>query len=273
MYARLNGSTWEFEAVDSPGDVGRENHIRVDASGWPHISYYKLDVFADDYDMKYAFKNETGWHVEVVEAPGKVGAWNGLDLDANGTPHVAYCSLTLNPTWCGLKYAKRNPNGTWDVEVVDTQGGAHVAIAVDSLGRPHISYEGAGEVLKYAVWNGSAWEIETVDSDGRTGWYTSIDLDSRGRPHISYRQPDPEGNPLRGHLMYATMPNGGSWRVEPADALGDSLESTIVVDSHDRPRIAYNYWRDQVDTPSGIRGAFMVRYAEPLSTVLGAVGE
>jgi hypothetical protein len=40
--------------------------------------------------------------------------------------------------------------------------------------------------LKYARWTGSAWSIETVDSDGSVGGYASIALDSGNLPHISY---------------------------------------------------------------------------------------
>jgi hypothetical protein len=40
--------------------------------------------------------------------------------------------------------------------------------------------------LKHARWNGTGWNIETVDSDGRVGSYTSLALDSGDNPHISY---------------------------------------------------------------------------------------
>ena len=40
--------------------------------------------------------------------------------------------------------------------------------------------------MKYAEWTGSAWSIQTVDSEGRVGDYTSIALDSKGHPWISY---------------------------------------------------------------------------------------
>ena len=40
--------------------------------------------------------------------------------------------------------------------------------------------------LKYARWTGSAWEIQTVDSQGDWGEHSSLALDADGRPHISY---------------------------------------------------------------------------------------
>lgn len=37
-----------------------------------------------------------------------------------------------------------------------------------------------------APWNGSAWDVETVDTGGRVGDYTSFALDASGNPVISY---------------------------------------------------------------------------------------
>jgi hypothetical protein len=61
------------------------------------------------------------------------------------------------------------------------------SIAVDASGRPHISYYDASNIdLKYATFNGSSWDIETVDSTGDVGRYTSIALDANEKPHICY---------------------------------------------------------------------------------------
>jgi hypothetical protein len=62
-------------------------------------------------------------------------------------------------------------------------------MALDSAGRPHISYyDLTNRSLKYAVYTGAAWHIETVDTvgeiRGREG--TSIALDSADRVRISY---------------------------------------------------------------------------------------
>jgi hypothetical protein len=61
------------------------------------------------------------------------------------------------------------------------------SLALDAAGRPHISYyDSTNDDLKYAYFDGTAWQIETVDSAGWVGYYTSLELDSFGRPHISY---------------------------------------------------------------------------------------
>ena len=61
------------------------------------------------------------------------------------------------------------------------------SIALDSVNNPHISYFDLTNVdLKYAVRNGSSWDIETVDSVGAVGGFNSLVLDSANNPHISY---------------------------------------------------------------------------------------
>ena len=58
------------------------------------------------------------------------------------------------------------------------------SLALDASGHPHIAY---GENhLFYARYDGSAWQIETVDSVGDVGAYTSLARDADGRPRISY---------------------------------------------------------------------------------------
>jgi hypothetical protein len=53
------------------------------------------------------------------------------------------------------------------------------AIALDTAGRPHISYyDLANRSLKYAYYAGSAWWSETVDNAGDVGFLPVI-----GKPY------------------------------------------------------------------------------------------
>jgi hypothetical protein len=67
--------------------------------------------------------------------------------------------------------------------------GAYSSLALDERDNPYISYyrstnPGAG--LKFAYYDGSSWEFNTVFPDPGTGYFNSIALDSEGDVHISY---------------------------------------------------------------------------------------
>ena len=77
---------------------------------------------------------------------------------------------------------------TWEVETVDITDGwalgglGYTSIALDASGNPHISYhDGYNNDLKYAAFNGSIWDVNTVDSEGNVGAYTSIALDANSK--------------------------------------------------------------------------------------------
>jgi hypothetical protein len=130
--------------------------------------------------------------------------------------------------------------GEWHVETVDAEGwvGTNTSLALDSSDYPHISYCDIGSNnLKYAYWNGSAWHIETVDSECRD---TSLALDSSDRPCIAYYD-DTNDN-----LKYAHW-SGGSWHIETVDSEGYvGMYASLALDSADRPCIAYNaYYPEQ----------------------------
>jgi hypothetical protein len=162
-------------------------------------------------------------------------------------------------------YALRDPtSGTWTIEEVDERGGTELALAVDSQGRPHISYDDEGEVLTHAMRDAAGWHLTIVDPGAPTARATSIAIDAQDRPHISYYQVFNRGwndDPTRGHLHYATQTSDGQWVVEVVDMQGRHAESVIRVDSQDRPHVAFLHVADQmVDLGNG----FTLRYAEPL---------
>ena len=63
---------------------------------------------------------------------------------------------------------------------------------------PHISYyDATNGTLKHAVWNGSGWTIQVIDSSGNVGLFTSIAMTDDGQIRISYY------DRTNGHLKYA----------------------------------------------------------------------
>ena len=100
----------------------------------------------------------------VDEAEGAIIGATALALDGAGTPHIGYISPDGT-----LKYARRTAGG-WQITPVVSPVGrdlAELSFALDGVGRPHISYletncPTCAWVLKYAHWNGNAWEFQDV---------------------------------------------------------------------------------------------------------------
>jgi len=189
------------------------------------------------------------WNIYTVVSDGHFGRSNALALDSLDLPHISYLHGT--PGQVGLEYA-RWTGIDWSLENVDSHeysSGGWNSIALDSSDHPHISYNGyiesSGRALRFAVWNGTGWILETVDIIGNhDARYTSIAIDSNGTPHISYWVFD--------RLKYANK-TGGFWNNVTLDENGfGGIHSSLALDSNGYPHIGhydrveedlkYTYW-------------------------------
>jgi len=236
-YAYWDGTGWQTETVAAAGNALEGISLALDGAGQPHFSYY--DGAAGILELRYTYWDGATWQTQVVEGglATTAGEATSLALDGAGNPQISYYFKAL------LKHARWD-GAAWQISTIDQPGeaGYYASLALDgnlSAGqaRPHIgSYDQIREQIRYAWWNGSAWQLETVASDvgfGSYGLATSLALDSLGRPHMSYRIDTPDS------LMYAHH-DGTAWQVETVDAgfrLGEC--NTLALDSLGRPHIAY----------------------------------
>ncbi len=185
-YAQFNSTSWGLTVVDDSFLVGEYTSLALDSSGYPHISYSDAQNFA----LKYASFNGSLWMRSTLESGG-VGSYISLALDASDRPHISYLDYSYSATG---GYDLRYYSGAAGAKVtVDPSGidGLDSSIAVDSNGHPHISYIASYDGwstfdLKYAHFNGSSWNITTVETDVQRG--TAIALDASGKPHIVYKK-------------------------------------------------------------------------------------
>jgi hypothetical protein len=222
-YAHHDGGAWQVEMVGLGSIFGTS--LAVDGTGRPHIAY--IDV--STAELRYAFSDQSCWHIVAVDQIETVGEFVSLALDSAGRPHLAYCTVDIDTRFCtDLKYAHYD-GAAWQIATVDGTGwGSFVSLALDAADRPHIVYQ--RQTLRYAWYDGTAWTITTASPGG---WYPSLQLDSAGQPRFSYY------NYTSHDLKYVYF-DGQSWQSEPVDTVGVQAGVTsLALDGADRPHIVY----------------------------------
>ncbi len=231
-YAWHDTSGWHTETADSEvviqgGATGTYPSLALDGSGNPRISYHEgMSGSSGHYGiLKYAWRNDAGWHTERVGSENFVGLDTSLALDSAGNPRISYYDENNE----NLMYAWRDASG-WHTETVDPEGnaGRYTSLVLDGAGSPRISYKGDSK-LKYAWRDGAGWHIETVDSGSSS--YTSLALDSAGNPRISYT--------VLSDLKYAWHDDGG-WHTAKVGSERTGYDGTsLALDGTGNPRISY----------------------------------
>ncbi|MCX7910951.1 MAG: hypothetical protein N2505_05165 [Endomicrobia bacterium] len=148
-YAKWDGISWSTSALTTQEEaVLGETSIAVSSSNKVYIVYFDSkngDLNCVNWVEVGSFK---GWRKERIEKVAECRDVS-LEISSDGRPCVSY--LTRE----GLKYAKITSYG-WLIQTIESSESliyGNVALAVDKLGLPHISYTDIQKnSLKYAVW-------------------------------------------------------------------------------------------------------------------------
>jgi fibronectin type 3 domain-containing protein len=245
-YAFKNGTSWSINNVgyvaNSYGTIanGGLSSIALDAANNPHICYF--DYGNDQF--KYAQKVGASWTTTIISLPddplmsysSPFIPWAESSIAVNKTTGTASISLQMLGGLSGyvLGYWKPGLGNAVIVDSGDRDSGWHNAIALDGNGFPNISYEarGAGN-LKYAHWNGSAFNLEIVTPMPSVYWedrLTSLAIDNNNNPHIAYIAY------LDGYKH--AYKNGSSWTIEAIPYNSGYPALSLSLDGTGKPHLA-----------------------------------
>jgi hypothetical protein len=224
-YAFSSGGPWQYRIPDGERQVGAHCSLALDSSGNPGFSY--VDGLVED--IRFARWTGSRWVVEVVDTEGITESATSVAFDALDRPVIAYRAAGLEVAW-------RNGAG-WNISTLESDVSYDgISIAVDPAGNPAVAYKcyTPGYQLRYAKWNGAAWDFQTVCSLDHDSGSFSIAFDSFGNPGISFQDTD-----FNEVLRFARW-DGVSWTVDTLDSDGRAgFYSSLAFDASGNPAIAY----------------------------------
>ncbi len=151
-YVRGSFGSWSTPSTIDSGGAISDTSIALDSAGYAHIAYHLggLNV------IKYATNAEDYWVAEEIEESyaGSRGKHTSIAIDSNDNIYISY--YKESSSYSAVKIV-RSVSGTWRDQTIEERGdddgtGKYTSIAIDSLGRVHVSYyESNGKDLKYAV--------------------------------------------------------------------------------------------------------------------------
>jgi len=171
------------------------------------------------------------WRTEDVDVQGK---FTSLTTDRESNVHLSYSDGHA------IKYAFRptGPNSKWFNMIIDG-GDTYTSIAVDSQNHPHICY--TARVLRYAQYDGSKWNAQTIATDNAPIYFScAIAISPDGSPHISwYREKDPDNTPYA-HIKYAELQDD-AWVIRTLDfEMQTGKFEAMTLDSGGNPILSFD---------------------------------
>ena len=209
-FAHFNGSGWTIENVTS-GNTGV-------SLAYDPIDHSPTMSFSAGSSIKFARKSGASWTFQTIETAGVFNDVTSLAYDAQGDPSVAYHVKAGQKQ--NLKLARWS-GSAWVTELVEAGVDARSkSLSYGSDGNPAIAYsdnlignDTTIDTLKYARWNGTAWEVEIVES-GTPGFgaFAGLAHDPvTGDPAVVHRTSG-SGAPLNTVRFLRRI--GGGWDLE-----------------------------------------------------------
>ena len=226
---------WEIDEINESSPVTGLNSIKIDKNGNPHIIYQVSDSGSR---LKYAWKENTAWHMEEVtssDLTNLVGDVN-FDLDQSGNPHISYSNRSSTSDLQKITYYKRTSNG-WQSEIIDE--GSTCSMALDKSGYPHFGYMNQSKLM-YTFFDGTTWVKEDTGLGGSNLYSISLSLDSSDNPFIAYAVRNCNIY-CSGYMRYFNKDTTG-WHYSEIQELGSETvgKMYLTFDQENNVQILYN---------------------------------
>ena len=232
---------------DTPGNVGLYTSLKLDASGFPVVSYYDLTngnlKVLHCIDVNCA---GSGKFITLPDTAGDVGKYTSLVLDASGNPVVSYNVASGTEDLKVLHCVNANCTDPTSSTSPDTAGnvGQYPSLALDTAGFPVVSYydwDVTRSDLKVLHCGNAACtsgnSLTSPDTAGIVGSFTSLALDASGFPVVSYH--DSTNTKLKVlHCGNANCTSGNT--ITSPDATGDvGYYTSLALDASGFPVVSY----------------------------------
>jgi len=236
-YATLVDTGWYKVLVDCPqdtsiGEIGEFSSIAINNDGFPCISYLQ-----DNPDeVKYAYLDSVGWHIDVINSFGIMPGYNKLRLKNGETPIIGYHRLgDQNADILEIAYFIP-ADSSWDIitmpDSVDHISFGHlVGFDIDSQNNAYFAYFNPDYDLQLAVFDSLSWSIETILDypyfGGRPTF--SLKIDNADQPCLATFQ---DG-------IYFYRKTNGQWDTSfVSDQISPGWYCSLKFDSENHPRIS-----------------------------------
>jgi len=262
LYSTNASGNWMTTVADNALQVGLQTSLDLDSNGRPVVAH--LDTALNS--LRFSKFNGSTWSSTnpPLDPPGRTGFHPSLVLDSNDLARIAY----FNSSQQLLKLGQQDSLGNWSSAAVGTENGLYPSLALGADGRPMMSfYNQATDTLKFARFNGTTWDIQTIEAIGSASSgvdvKSSLALDANGNPLIAYWSP--AGNSLK----FAAY-NGTAWDISVVH-VGSGYNPSLALDSQGNAFISYYH-----DFSDDLRIAYGQRISsevpEPASAVLALLG-
>jgi|GEM_PF-5900921 len=233
-YASSDGGPWSLSDVANSTVPYQHVHIVLNSSDYPIVAF--TGKTSTTTVAVVAEWNGGSWDITSVESIN-VGLMENFALAIkNDIPALALIDVDN----ADLYYATKEGT-SWNLMLVDSNQINYadpVDIAYNPVtGYPAIVYVSGPPVsgpgtIKFAEWNGSSWQFQTISSD-RSDRFFSLAFDSSGNPRVCWTRSTA--------LRYAVR-SGSSWNVWNVRDASNELQGqdiSLAIDANDKSHISF----------------------------------